>query len=105
LYSDTLLAEVLMASIYPLEVVQAERWVAEHKSLNGDRLKQEVEQQAWDDSVKSLAATPSVLSMMSKKLDWTQKIGEAVIAHQPDVIDAIQRLRSKTYANDKLSST
>jgi hypothetical protein len=61
--------------------------------------------QAWDDSVKSLVATPSVLTMMSKKLDWTQQLGDAVLAQQPDVMDAIQRLRSKAYANEKLKST
>jgi hypothetical protein len=105
LYPDTLLAQVLMASTYPLEVVQAERWAMEHKNIDGDQLKKEVEKQAWDDSVKSLVATPSVLTMMSKKLDWTQKLGDAVLAQQPDVMDAIQRLRSKAYATEKLRST
>jgi hypothetical protein len=105
LYPDALLAQVLMASTYPLEVVQAERWAMENKNLDGDRLKNEVEKQGWDDSVKSLIATPSVLTMMSKKLDWTQKLGDAVLAQQPDVMDAIQRLRSKAYATEKLRST
>jgi len=105
LYPDTLLAQVLMASTYPLEVVQAERWASEHKNLDGDRLKKEVEKQAWDASVKSLVATPSVLTMMSKKLDWTQKLGDAVLAQQADVMDAIQRLRGKAYASEKLRST
>jgi len=105
LYPDSLLAQVLMASTYPLEVVQAERWVLEHKNLDGDRLRKAVEKEAWDDSVKSLVATPSVLTMMSKKLDWTQKLGDAVLAQQPDVMDAIQRLRSKAYAKEKLKST
>src|SRR5215470_13665876 len=105
LYPDALLAEVLMASTYPLEIVQANRWVNEHKDLDGDRLKREAEKQGWDDSVKSLVATPSVLSMMSSKLDWTQKLGDAVLAQQPDVMDAVQRLRSKAYAANKLKST
>ena len=105
LYPDTLLAQVLMASTYPLEVVRAERWVTEHKKLQGDQLKKEAEKQGWDDSVKSLVATPSVLSMMSSKLDWTQRLGDAVLAQQPDVMDAIQRLRTKAYANDKLKTT
>jgi len=105
LYPDTLLAQVLMASTYPLEVVQAERWVMAHKNLEGDRLEKEVVNQSWDDSVKSLVATPSVLAMMSSKLEWTQKLGDAVLAQQPDVMDAIQRLRSKAYANEKLRST
>ena len=61
--------------------------------------------QTWDESVKSLAATPSVLAMMSDKLDWTQKLGDAVLAQQPDVMDAVQRLRAKAQANNKLVST
>ena len=68
-------------------------------------LKTAVDKQAWDESVKSLVATPSVLTMMSSKLDWTQKLGDAVLAQQPDIMDAIQRLRSKAQANKKLSST
>jgi hypothetical protein len=94
-----------MASTYPLEVVQAERWASENKSLKGDQLKAAVDKQSWDDSVKSLAATPDVLTMMSTKLDWTQKLGDAVLAQQPDLMDAVQRLRSKAQANDKLKST
>lgn len=105
LYPDTLLAEVLMASTYPLEVVQADRWVTENKNLKGVQLKTAVDKQTWDDSVKALVAAPSVLTMMSTKLDWTQKLGDAVLAQQPDVMDAIQRLRSKAQANNKLSST
>ncbi len=105
LYPDTLLAEVLMASTYPLEVVQADRWATENKALKGDQLKAAIDKQVWDDSVKSLVATPSVLSMMSTKLDWTQKLGDAVLAQQPDVMDAVQRLRTKAQANNKLQST
>jgi Protein of unknown function (DUF3300) len=105
LYPDTLLAEVLMASTYPLEVVQADRWVSSNKNLKGDQLKAAANKQDWDDSVKTLVATPSVLSMMSDKLDWTQKLGDAVLAQQPDVMDAIQRLRTRAQAQDKLQTT
>jgi hypothetical protein len=94
-----------MASTYPLEVVQAERWTKENKTLKGDQLKSAVDKQGWDDSVKALAATPSVLEMMSTKLDWTQKLGDAVLAQQADVMDAVQRMRAKAQANDKLKST
>lgn len=104
LYPDPLLSLVLMASTYPLEIVQAERWLAANK-LKGDQLKAAVDKQAWDDSIKSLAATPEVVSMMSSKLDWTQKLGDAVLAQQGDVMDAVQRLRAKAQANDKLKST
>src|SRR5262249_30968776 len=64
LYPDTLLAQVLIASTYPLEVVQAERWATENKNLKGDQLKTQVDKQAWDESIRSLVATPSVLTMM-----------------------------------------
>ena len=105
LYPDSLLAEVLMASTYPVEVVQAERWVEANRTLKGDQLKDAVDKQTWDESIKSLVATPSVLEMMSTKLDWTQKLGDAVVAQQADVMDAIQRLRAKAQANNKLTST
>lgn len=105
LYPDTLVSLVLMASTYPLEIVHADRWVKENKNLKGDELKTAVDKQAWDDSVKALVATPDVLAMMSTKLDWTQKLGDAVLAQQPDVMDAIQRLRTKADANKKLTST
>lgn len=104
LYPDTLLSQILMASTYPLEVVQADRWVSANKNLKGDQLKTEAEKQGWDTSVKSLVATPSVLEMMSKNLDWTQRLGDAVLAQQPDVMDGIQRMRTRAYDNKKLSS-
>jgi hypothetical protein len=105
LYPDTLLSQVLIASTYPLEVVEAERWLSNSKTLKGDALKKVADQKKWDDSVKALTATPDVLEMMSSKLDWTQKLGDAVLAQQPDVMDAIQRLRQKAQANDKLKTT
>lgn len=104
LYPDTLLAQVLMASTYPLEVVQADRWLAANKKLTGDALKAAAEQQPWDASVKALVATPSVLEMMSKNLDWTQKLGDAVLAQQPDLMDGVQRMRTRAYDAKKLSS-
>src|SRR5437879_9190885 len=105
LYPDELLANVLAASTYPLEVVQADRRLKERKSLKGDALKKEVEKQSWDDSVKALSSTADVISMMSDKIDWTKSLGDAVLAQQPDVMDAIQRLRSKAYDSKKLVST
>jgi hypothetical protein len=105
LYPDALLANMLAASTYPLEVVGAARWGKEHKSLKGDQLKAEVDKQSWDDSVKALTSTPSVLDMMNDKLDWTKSLGDAVLAQQPDVMDAIQRLRARAQANNKLPST
>lgn len=105
LYPDDLLANVLAASTYPLGVVQADRWLTQHKNLKGDALKKDVDKQGWDDSVKALVGTASVLSMMSEKVDWTKNLGDAVLAQQSDVMDAIQRLRSKAYDNKKLTTT
>ena len=105
LYPDELLANVLAASTYPLEVVQADRWLKERKNLKGDALKKEVEKQAWDDSIKALTSTADVLTMMSDKLEWVKSLGDAVLAQQPDVMDAIQRLRTKAYDNKKLVTT
>src|SRR5262249_21296009 len=75
LYPDALLANMLAAATYPLEVVEADRWVKENKKLKGDALATEVSKKGWDDSVKALTATPSVLDMMSDKLDWTKSLG------------------------------
>jgi len=105
LYPDTLLAQVLMASTYPLEVVQASRWLKDNKGLKDDALKAAVDKQGWDESVRTLIATPSVLDMMSDKLEWTQKLGDTVLAQQADVMDGIQRLRAKADDNKKLTST
>ena len=105
LYPDALLSQMLIAATYPLEVVQADRWATQNKNLKGDQLKAEVDKQAWDGSIKALVATPEALSMMSSQLEWTQKLGDAVLAQQPDLMDAIQRLRTKAHANNKLPST
>src|SRR5205085_1578641 len=81
------------------------RWADENKNLKGDALKAATDKQSWDESVKGLVATPDVLKTMSDKLDWTQKLGDAVLAQQPDVMDAIQRLRTKAQQNNKLQTT
>src|SRR5262249_16049233 len=83
LYPDDLVAQILTASTYPIEVVQAERWVSTHRNIHGDALQDAMQQEPWDASVKGLAAVPQVLSMMNDKLDWTQQLGEAFLA-QPD---------------------
>jgi uncharacterized protein DUF3300/endosialidase-like protein len=105
LYPDTLLSNVLMASTYPLEVVRADRWINQNKNLKGDALKAAAEKQDWDGSIKALVATPSVLQTMNEHLEWTQKLGEAFLAQQQDVMDAVQRLRSKAYDRKKLVTT
>ena len=105
LHPDPLLSEVLIASTYPLEIVQADRWAKSNRALKGDALTAALGKQSWDDSVKSLVQVPDVLSMMSEQLDWTQKLGDAVLAQQADVMDAVQRLRARARANGKLEST
>ena len=105
LYPDSLLAQIFMASTYPLEVVQADRWAKQNKSLKGEALTAALEQQPWDPSVKSLVNFSQVLGMMSEKLDWTQKLGDAFLAQQKDVMDSVQRLRRQAMEAGSLKTT
>jgi hypothetical protein len=105
LYPDNVLTQIFIASTYPLEVVQAERWMKQNKSLKGDALKAALDKQPWDDSVKALVTFPDVLSMMSEKLDWTQKLGDAFLAQQKGVMDTVQQLRRKAAESGNLKST
>lgn len=105
LYPDDVLAQILIASTYPLEIVQADRWAKQNSSLKGDKLTAALEKQPWDPSVKSLINFPQVLSMMSEKLDLTQKLGDAFLAQQKDVMKAIQTLRAKAEVAGNLKST
>ncbi len=104
LYPDDLLSQVLMASTYPLEVVQAARWVKANPNVKGDAAVKAVENQSWDVSVKSLVAFPQVLEPMDQKLDWTQKLGDAFLADQKSVLDAVQRLRVRAEKSGNLKS-
>jgi hypothetical protein len=105
LYPDSLLGQVLIASTYPLEIVQADRWAKINKNLRGDPLTAALEKQNWDPSVKSLVNFPQVLSMMSEKLDWTQKLGDAFLAQQKEAMDTVQRLRFKAKEAGNLKTT
>jgi len=107
LYPDPLVAQILEASTYPLEVVDASRWLKNpaNAALGGDRLAAALEQQGWDPSVKSLVPFPQVLAMMDDKLDWTQTVGNAFLAQQGDVMDSVQRLRRQALAAGHLAST
>jgi hypothetical protein len=105
LYPDSLLAQVFMASTYPLEIVQAARWAEAHPEVKGDGVAKAVEQQTWDASVKSLVTFPDVLKMMNEKIEWTQKLGDAFLAQQKDVMAAVQRLRVKAKDSGNLEST
>jgi len=105
LYPDQLLAQVLMAATYPLEVVQAARWVQENPNVKGDALDQALRDKNWDPSVLSLTAFPQVLAMMNDKLDWTQQLGDAFLANQAQVMDTVQKLRAKAQEAGNLVST
>ncbi|WP_243672508.1 DUF3300 domain-containing protein, partial [Paraburkholderia kirstenboschensis] len=104
LYPDSLLSQVLMASTYPLEIVYAARWVKANPKLKGEDAVKAVESQTWDISVKSLVAFPQILEPMSDKLDWTQKLGDAFLAQEKDVLAAVQRLRARADKSGNLKS-
>ena len=105
LYPDSLVAQILAASTFPEEVVEADRWVQAHPDLKGEALGQEVDPQPWDPSVKALAAFPSVLGNMDKNLSWTSSLGDAYYNQQQDVMDAVQVMRQKAQAAGNLQST
>ncbi|MGE4605937.1 MAG: DUF3300 domain-containing protein, partial [Myxococcota bacterium] len=104
LYPDALLAQLLMASTYPLEIVEAARWVKAHPSLEGKALEDALQSESWDPSVKSLTAFPQALAMMNDKLDWTTQLGDAFLAQQKSVMNAVQSLRQKAKAEGNLES-
>ena len=105
LYPDSLLAQIFMASTYPLEIVEADRFVKANASLKGDQLTKTLEAKNWDPSVKSLVNFPQVLAMMSEKLEWTQKLGDAFLSQEKQVMATVQQLREKAYAQGNLKST
>ena len=105
LYPDSLVAQVLAASTFPEQVVEADRWVQAHPDLKGDALGQAVDQQPWDPSVKALAAFPSVLGNMDKNLSWTSSLGDAYYNQQSDVMDAVQFMRQKAEQAGNLKTT
>src|ERR1044071_1537086 len=105
LYPDSLVSQILIASTYPLEIVEADRFAKRNTSLKGDALTKALEAQSWDPSVKSLVNFPQVLAAMSEKLDVTQRLGDAFLAQQKDVLDAVQRLRAKAQAQGNLQTT
>jgi hypothetical protein len=105
LYPDSLLTQILMASTYPLEVVEAARWSRENPTIKGQALENAMQTQPWDPSVKALTAVPQTLRMMNDKLSWTQQLGDAFLAQQQDVLNAVQKLRAEAQAAGNLQST
>jgi hypothetical protein len=104
LYPDSLLSQIFMASTYPLEIVEADRWVKANPTVKDAALTTALEKQDWDPSVKSLVNFPDVLAMMSENLDTTKKIGDAFIAQQKECMAAVQRLRAKAKEQGNLES-
>jgi len=105
LYPDDLVAQVLSASTYPVEVVQAARFFKENAKLKGEQLMAAGKDKDWDPSVKAMLEFPDVLKMMDEKLDWTTKLGDAFLSQQRDVMDSIQRLRRKANETGNLKTT
>jgi uncharacterized membrane protein YgcG len=105
LYPDSLVAQILAASTFPDQVVEADRWLQTNPNLKGDDLAKAVDQQPWDPSVKALTAFPSVLGNMDKNLSWTSSLGDAYYNQQQDVMDAIQVMRQKAQQAGNLQST
>lgn len=104
LHPDALLSQILMASTYPLEVVEAARWAKDNPDLKPDALEDAMAKQDWDPSVKSLTSYPTVLDMMNTELSWTQQLGDAFLAQQEDVLTAVQRLRELAKSEGNLES-
>jgi hypothetical protein len=104
LYPDSLVSQILAASTYPDQVVEADKWVQAHPGLLGDALGQVVNQQLWDPSVKALTAFPSILGNMDKNLSWTSSLGDAYCNQQSNVMAAVQAMRQKAQAAGNLQS-
>jgi hypothetical protein len=105
LYPDALIAQILMASTYPLEVVEAARWSKANPNVKDKALEEAMLKQPWDPAVKSLTSVPQVLSLMDQNLSWTQKLGDAFLADQKAVLATVQSLRAKAQASGNLKST
>ena len=105
LYPDNLLAQCLVASTYPVDIVDAQQWLARNPNLTGDELADAVEKQDWDPSIQALVQVPDALKRMSEDIRWTTQLGDAFLAQQNDVMEAVQRLRAKARDAGKLDSS
>src|SRR6266436_3078923 len=105
LYPDTLIAQILSAATYPDQVVEAGRWMEQHKDLQGQQLAQEVDKQSWDPSVKALTQFPAVLANMKQNLAWTSELGDVYVNQQQEVTQAIQAMRERAKQAGNLNTT
>lgn len=104
LYPDNVLSQILVASTYPLEVVEAQQWLNQHKNWTGQKLVDEAKKQNWDPSIQALVVFPDVLNRLNSDIQWTTNLGNAFLAQQQEVMAAVQQLRQKAQANGKLQS-
>jgi len=105
LYPDALVAQVLAASTFPDQMVEADRWMQQHPDLKGEQLGQAVDKQPWDPSVKALTEFPSVLANLDKNLSWTSSLGDAYVNQSKDVMNAVQVMRQRAQAAGNLKTT
>jgi hypothetical protein len=105
LYPDPLLSEILVASTYPLELVQASQWLQRNPGLTGAALTQAAQQQNWDPSIQALVVFPDLIKRLYQDVTWTTNLGNAFLVQQPDVMDAVQRMRFRAEQAGKLPST
>src|SRR5215468_7405470 len=105
LYPDELLAQVLAASTYPLEIIQLQQFLVKNKDLKDKALADAVQKQPWDPSVQGLAGMPDLVKRLADDIQWTTDLGNAFLAQQSDVMDAVQRMRKKAEGTGNLKST
>ncbi len=105
LYPDPLLSQVLVASTYPLQIVQAAQWLQQNSTLTGAALQDAAKQQNWDPSIQALVVFPDVLQRMSGNIQWTTDLGNSFIAQQAGVMDSVQRLRGQAMASSNLKTS
>jgi Protein of unknown function (DUF3300) len=105
LYPDPLLSQVLVASTYPLEIIQLQQWLSKHKDLKDKALTEAVQKEAWDPSIQAMSALPDAVKQLADNIKWTTDLGNAFLAQQADVMDAVQRMRTKAKNAGNLKST
>src|SRR5213080_1398780 len=105
LYSDPLLAQTLAASTYPLEIIQLQQWMDRNKDLKGKALADAVAKQPWDPSIQAMVEFPDVVQRLAGNIQWTTDLGNAFLAQQSDVMDAVQRMRGKAQGKGTLKTS
>src|SRR5439155_18215198 len=105
LYPDQLLSQTLVASTYPLEIIQLQQWMEKNKNLKGQALSEEVEKQSWDPSIQAMAAFPDVVNRLADNIQWTTEMANAFLAQESDVMASIQSMRAKAQSQGNLKTT